>query len=403
MKCRVKKRIGDGAYIPSFFVAKVESVEDIENISPISSNILFHEYVHYLQDIYTAYGNYRFLYMKDLIEGMRLDIKSTNTLSPPVNITNQTVLGNRLFFDQFDNWNESDEPRFPIIGFDSSTTRTSTKSWLIDNNKVKYDFGTSVIEESMADILEQRHAKYTSNFEYPYKVIESAFSSKIQRNHSILTTWICFAALNCRSPCEAIYQMHNIYGSHLDNANPSDFWQFLMSNHYRIGFNLNHIRNMRNHTLSSLNTYYNYGPSKMADKIINAMKLMDHSTQAGFIDILKYLARNPSERDAVFVNRTAEIGMPLYYNANNEFATFGSYVSADNEVVCLYALQHIIFLWLEGGEGGEMTCPMINACNHTSCLRKGVCKKKPWRFKKYGKGCPYSIMWKRMGLPDHIE
>ena len=70
-----------GYYIPTFFEMQVDSTDDnmiISKMSDIDATILFHEYIHFLQDFTTYYGLNNLYVQSEYIHSVVNRIYKTN-------------------------------------------------------------------------------------------------------------------------------------------------------------------------------------------------------------------------------------------------------------------------------------------------------------------------------------
>lgn len=75
-----------GLYSPSFFKMYIgvrEQIDDVFNLSPVTSAVFLHEYVHFLQDITTIYGQKNIISVVDYIKTVNFNQRASgNTVLP---------------------------------------------------------------------------------------------------------------------------------------------------------------------------------------------------------------------------------------------------------------------------------------------------------------------------------
>ena len=98
---KVFKRLNEGAYFPSFFTAEVDTQTPMVLLDPFNSSPLYHEYTHFLQDLFTIHGNAG-LFLSSLLRTSLVNEVKPGSM-PPIKIKNQQYVSldkerNRIFF-----------------------------------------------------------------------------------------------------------------------------------------------------------------------------------------------------------------------------------------------------------------------------------------------------------------
>lgn len=106
-----------GYYIPTFFEMQVDSTDDnmiISKMSDIDATILFHEYIHFLQDFTTYYGLNNLYVQSEYIHSVVNRIYKTNKqFAVPFEITDNN--DNLLLNQQICNLTAGDTDESSII------------------------------------------------------------------------------------------------------------------------------------------------------------------------------------------------------------------------------------------------------------------------------------------------
>src|SRR5574344_2099098 len=390
---KVFKRLNEGAYFPSFFTAEVDTQTPMVLLDPFNSSPLYHEYTHFLQDLFTIHGNAG-LFLSSLLRTSFVNEVKPGSM-PPIKIKNQQYVSldkerNRIFFRSD---TDDEEPEFDLLGIQYDDPNDLYVYQ--DSNGRFFPLDGKIIDESMADALEQKHPDYVNcpNKKFPYKVIESLFKNKITNNHPILIAWICFTALNCQDPRKAIYEIYNSYQTNLNNACSNDFFAFIQSHSNKIGFDLNTIQDFRRLIIQELHSWNKIVPN-MGKAMLGSINVFNPSTPNGYIEILDYFKEVPDEKNKSFFQRTSNIGLPLYRNKKGEYSSFGFFNTYGSVMMNFVTLRHIIQYWL--GNDTDVECPLFETCKLKSKDFSCLCKKRPWKLNKKNQLCSYSAMWKTL-------
>ena len=78
-----------GSYCPSYFSIQVNSCKDIYATSLLNDSVLFHEYIHFLQDITTTVGYERLYNLISKINHLCLELQGKDEVTVPYTIKSQ--------------------------------------------------------------------------------------------------------------------------------------------------------------------------------------------------------------------------------------------------------------------------------------------------------------------------
>ncbi|MCM1441592.1 MAG: hypothetical protein NC131_20655, partial [Roseburia sp.] len=175
-----------GYYIPTFFEMQVDSTDDnmiISKMSDIDATILFHEYIHFLQDFTTYYGLNNLYVQSEYIHSVVNRIYKTNKqFAVPFEITDNN--DNLLLNQQICNLTAGDTDESSIYTIDEIIENTdelipnpyinNIQSVVLNPNDNIRSFGALAIMESMSYIMERLCSPIGVQIspDYPYRAAE---------------------------------------------------------------------------------------------------------------------------------------------------------------------------------------------------------------------------------------
>ncbi len=171
-----------GCYIPAFFEMHVDTNDMqmvINKMKPRDRTILFHEYIHFLQDFTTYFGQNRLYVYSEYVHGVVNSIykSASKTFSVPYIIKD---MSDNVFLNQYivsftlgdgaemENFNVATEPEVIYENVDYGTPHLRIPQIVVSaKNGDKRIFGGYAIMESMAYIMERLCSPDVSLCQHP--------------------------------------------------------------------------------------------------------------------------------------------------------------------------------------------------------------------------------------------
>lgn len=175
-----------GSYIPTFFEMHVATRDDDMTINQMSdgdATVLFHEYIHFLQDITTFYGLNNLYVQSEYLHSVVNRVKGNQQFHVPFMIedNNDNVLLNQIVC-KLTVGDYVEQEHYHVYSIDEMEEELIPNPFLkkIKSIVLNFDddslrsFGAIAIMESMAYILERLCSpnSYVSSPDYPYRAAE---------------------------------------------------------------------------------------------------------------------------------------------------------------------------------------------------------------------------------------
>ena len=175
-----------GYYIPTFFEMHVSTYDDdmvINRMTDRDATVLFHEYIHFLQDITTFYGLNNLYVQSEYFHSVVNRIKGNQQFHVPFMIedNNDNVLLNQIVC-KLTVGDYAEQEHYHVYSIDEMEEELIPNPFLkkIKSIVLNFDgdslrsFGAIAIMESMAYILERLCSPnaYTTSPDYPYRAAE---------------------------------------------------------------------------------------------------------------------------------------------------------------------------------------------------------------------------------------
>lgn len=409
-----------GFYVPTFFEMHVDTHDDnmiIDQMSDGDATVLFHEYIHFLQDITTFYGlnnlyvqSEYFHSIVNRIKGNRLfhvpyiirDNKDNVLLNQKIcRLTNGDSEESSLYsVHSVDEWPddlEDDIISCPLLG--------KIKTIVLNQNDNMKSFGAIAIMESMAYILERLCSPnaYTTSPDFPYRTAElvAQYYDTNFGNDLLKVLALCDMSLQNSNPglCfvnivkqikdgklqfdtpESIYDY--FYGQEVDGSVTSlqDSYNKILD---QVGTCLHdYIKG-----IDSLNSYHEW-----INHLVDFSK--DWRNKNRYF-LLKMARINDLKKNNCWGYAVARVGSPLMVNANNHYFKLPYEGMQEGESVEMYAaLKEIFSLFFNGSK----SCGMLSWClDSPESTPNELCNTAPWKKVRETKLCPYAFFWKHWGL-----
>lgn len=417
MRCHDKEL---GCYLPAFFEMKVDTFSDDLGFSSMCNrdrSIVFHEYIHFLQDFTTYTGlNNNYVYNDLLSSAINVvyENQKGTEFSIPVVFPKKDLIDlqkwlNKVTFGDTDStsgkviekieYNEmtppDNIPSLPVIP-------TVTLSLSGDDF---YTFGAGAIMESMAYLMEQLCLDYYElSPDFPYNlatlVVNKLCPDLAKDPLNILA--LCDVSLLGSNPGHVfIHILEEILNGNITVMMPEDiydaFYKMPMSHLGKEVYFAEAFENLAETTRNQLknrikipNKSENY--HKWVDTLIDTASDLRLYNRYFMIEIARH---KDILSNKVFARIVNLVGSPLMENNLSHFSKMPFNGSKGEDVEFLKVAKQIIMLL----EDGNTKCELINLCNNSpEVITDDRCQNRPWSRCTDDKLCPYAMLWKHWNL-----
>lgn len=412
-----------GSYIPTFFEMHVATRDDDMTINQMSdgdATVLFHEYIHFLQDITTFYGLNNLYVQSEYLHSVVNRVKGNLQFQVPYMIRDNkdNVLLNQKICRLTNG--DSEESSFYLVhsvdewsddladDFISNPPISEIKNIVLNQNDNMRSFGAIAIMESMAYILERLCSPnaYVSSPDYPYRAAELVaiyYDAKFG-NDLLRVLALCDMSLQNSNPGLCFVNIMKLVGEgKLLFDTPESIYDYFYNR--RVKSVYGRVTSWQD----SYNKLLNQVDTCLQDYIkgIDSLKsyhewinhLVDFSRDWCNNDryfLLKMARKNDLKKNDCWGYTVARIGSPLMVNANNHYFKLPYDGMQEGESVEMYAaLKEIYKLFLEGNK----PCGLLTWCNDSlESTPNELCNTAPWKKVGETKLCPYAFFWRHWGL-----
>lgn len=412
-----------GSYIPTFFEMHVATRDDDMTINKMSdgdATVLFHEYIHFLQDITTFYGLNNLYVQSEYFHSVVNRVKGNLQFQVPYMIRDNkdNVLLNQKICRLTNG--DSEESSFYLVhsvdewsddladDFISNPPISEIKNIVLNQNDNMRSFGAIAIMESMAYILERLCSPnaYVSSPDYPYRAAELVaiyYDAKFG-NDLLGVLALCDMSLQNSNPGLCFVNIMKLVGEgKLLFDTPESIYDYFYNR--RVKSVYGRVTSWQD----SYNKLLNQVDTCLQDYIkgIDSLKsyhewinhLVDFSRDWRNNDryfLLKMARKNDLKKNDCWGYTVARIGSPLMVNANNHYFKLPYDGMQEGESVEMYAaLKEIYKLFLEGNK----PCGLLTWCNDSlESTPNELCNTAPWKKVGETKLCPYAFFWRHWGL-----
>lgn len=414
-----------GSYIPTFFEMHVATRDDDMTINQMSdgdATVLFHEYIHFLQDITTFYGLNNLYVQSEYLHSVVNRVKGNLQFQVPYMIRDNkdNVLLNQKICRLTNG--DSEESSFYLVhsvdewsddladDFISNPPISEIKNIVLNQNDNMRSFGAIAIMESMAYILERLCSPnaYVSSPDYPYRAAELVaiyYDAKFG-NDLLRVLALCDMSLQNSNPGLCFVNIMKLVGEgKLLFDTPESIYDYFYNR--RVKSVYGRVTSWQD----SYNKLLNQVDTCLQDYIkgIDSLKsyhewinhLVDFSRDWRNNDryfLLKMARKNDLKKNDCWGYTVARIGSPLMVNANNHYFKLPYDGMQEGESVEMYAaLKEIYKLFLEGNK----PCGLLTWCNDSlESTPNELCNTAPWKKVGETKLCPYAFFWRHWGLTE---
>lgn len=412
-----------GSYIPTFFEMHVATRDDDMTINQMSdgdATVLFHEYIHFLQDITTFYGLNNLYVQSEYLHSVVNRVKGNLQFQVPYMIRDNkdNVLLNQKICRLTNG--DSEESSFYLVhsvdewsddladDFISNPPISEIKNIVLNQNDNMRSFGAIAIMESMAYILERLCSPnaYVSSPDYPYRAAElvAQYYDAAFGNDLLRVLALCDMSLQNSNPGLCFVNIMKLVGEgKLLFDTPESIYDYFYNRRVKSVYGrVTSWQDSYNKLLDQVDTClqdYIKGIDSLKSYHEWINHLVDFSRDWRNNDryfLLKMARKNDLKKNDCWGYTVARIGSPLMVNANNHYFKLPYDGMQEGESVEMYAaLKEIYKLFLEGNK----PCGLLTWCNDSlESTPNELCNTAPWKKVGETKLCPYAFFWRHWGL-----
>lgn len=390
----------EGVYFPSFFLVKINKEKNIDRI-------LFHELVHFLQDISTTFG---LINISNTVDR----IKDLNKIAIDKKLIDSNTHKNYSKFHQdnidlFSYYQGDSVNKYKTFNNSIKIIKIVEEESMIDydvkeihlffgnnciDSKEYFNFGALAILESMANILENWLFDKEIDFRtYPYDAVSMIVEYIYPLKNVLAVSELCEASLMYYHPGEIlINSLKLMKEKQFKHLVMGDTYNFILNN-FTVDDKhiLNHFSSLVEITskqLDDLIAFQPYHKEKLGRYYVqNANKIFRINKNA-FITSLFY-----DKNINTFIKVFETIGLPLIIN-NNE--TFSSITTEKLTSPVFFPAIATVFKILS--YQSDKSCELIEHCcqSQNEFFKESICKNNPLNLLKHQNSnlCPFLYIWK---------
>lgn len=417
-----------GYYVPAFFEMHIDTESEDMNINQMSiedATVLFHEYIHFLQDISSYYGLSRIYAYSEYMHKMVNEIYSMpqGDFQIPMTLlcSNDNVkLNNDLI--RLTEGDVGDKTTISItkINILEDKLKENVHLQAIPSVMLEFSdddiatFGAGAISESMAYLLERLCSPngYKTSSEYPYMAAEkvASFYDEEFAKDKLKILALCDMSLMSSNPGICFVKvMDSIQKKELSFASPEAVYDYFYENKTAkvtgektilidafITLQNTVVQCLKNYlTIDEINTsYYQW--------IDLVMKFVIDWRKYDMYFLLKMARHNQLFTNDCFGYCIKKIGTPLMSN-NIRGCYFKIPIGEEQtengmDVEYFKAIYQIDTLLSKG----KVSCDMYDwCCNSPLSTPNDLCKTSPWLKISEKALCPYAFLWKHWNLSKY--
>lgn len=412
-----------GYYIPSFFEMHVNTNSDDLTINKLplkDMTVLFHEYIHFLQDFTTYYGlNAIYAYSEYLhsVVNRIYGIKAKE-FTVPFNITDNT--DNVLLNKQLLNFTQGDTEECSPFSVDEveedvdellpNAYMKNVSNVILNLNGDLRVFGAIAIMESMSYLMERQcsPAGYEKSPDFPYRSAElvADYYVKDFSNNPLMVLALCDMSLQSSNPGACFVRvMKGIRDGNVTFEKPEDIYDHFYNQISVTAYGsestlVSHFKMLLSVVQNCMKSYLRDMPilKEYYDWIDHLVKFAINWREHDRYFLLKMARHNDLVTNDCWGYAVHEVGSPLMVNNNGDYFKIpqsGSSLGMDVEY--FRAIRQIETLF----ELGKSSCDMYNWCKKSpNATPNELCKTTPWGKCMEGRLCPYALLWKHWNLKD---
>jgi len=415
------KDIELGFYLPSFFFSCINDSIPLKNsfLYTCQSTII-HEYVHFLQDLFTCCGHRRIILTVDILKTITRTIyysKSMEFSIPyivPVNESASTLIDFEGIFSGdsdlrflFDRINKIEITNNNLVkGFEDEKVVNVFVSDLATSEIKSFQFGTNCILESMAYLIESCFNVAVSPPAFPYRIVELILRYEFpgQNISKMDTVFLCETSLCGHNPPLFLFHLIELLKNNQKSLNKENLQEILngIEMEYKDGRKISlrdyFYMNEENAKQSLKGLFSNKNNYKLAHEWIEyTFNMVDHIKSLGFrFDMLV-----GEERIKHLNALMRSLGTSLMTNKDGK--EYVAYHPVEKYIDQLPAFRAIFEIY-NTLRYGKKRCDMKQYCKKHIVIDMTTrfCDNYPWKNVDHPSGllCPYAQFWKMWGISN---
>ena len=416
-----------GHYVLSFFEMHVDTWKSdmtINKLPPKDMTILFHEYIHFLQDFTTYYGLNQLYVQSEYLHSVvnRIYKIQSETFTVPFKIednTDNVLLNKQICKLTLGDTVELKQMDIVELIEDSDTLMDNSYMKVIPNVIIscKDDmliFGSMAIMESMAYIMERLCSPndYEESPDFPYKSAEkvASYYSPDFGSDPLKVLALCDMSLQSSNPGSCFVRtMKGIQAGSIQFKTPEEIYDYFYSQKAqkaqdkRIVYFMDSFNELSNVVKDLMKSYYKGLPNievfyEWIDRLTGFAQWWRNNERYFLLNMARYdkLASNSFWGKAVH-----DVGTPLM--SNNIDGHFYKITPKDMTLGMDVEFFKAIFEIKKLFEQGNTACSMYEWCKDSKLANCDEnCKKSPWLKCKDMELCPYALTWRNWNLTGKI-
>jgi hypothetical protein len=408
-----------GSYLPSFFLIELctnETLENINNLNETTKSTLYHEYVHFMQDLTTTFGLTNIIKTVDIQKA----INEVIIKSPEVQF--KTPISYESFYDveSYDNLNEM------FLGDNQSIFSENsfiTSIDLVENGIIpdfedklyveikfvtqgiqhSFAFGAISIMESMAYLIQRNlHDNVQSPF-FPYRVVERIVSKIYpELTGDINLIMLCDYALNTPDPGRFLLEFLYLIKAN-KCTNYKEFYQILRRYKFKAKdgeeYTIYTLFEKRSKTakqqLRDFFTIDKYQDINIwIDKIIASTSTNRLENFNFWVDILSFPTKD--QRRNAFNLMISKFGFPLLSNSKMEISFYHPEIIPEY-ITAFMAINEVREVLMNR----QTDCKLHKLCSNSEKNAINNNCKNPWKKASEDPLCPFGQIIKMWGI--HVK
>jgi hypothetical protein len=408
-----------GAYTPSIFLIKIDSNDSIEyTLESDNQCIILHEYIHYLQDISTVYGNLNFAnYYNRLKYGVNQIYRTADDpVMLPIPLSDNPYIEGvvQSFPYIFGN-------TFELNGLkgDALLRNTFVKIenvtipyYYFETTKGNYIIGSKDIKESMAFAIQK--SIYGDTVDppfFPYKTVEyliGIITPEIQIS-PIIISGLCELSLNSSNPANMlINSLRRIADNNLKIETIDDLCSIFIDDVTYVDHEGNKIE--------SVESLYNYTFNTAKNYAMEIFNVPEFSKLINWITVSFDNAKKHRKNDPLFISRgltkqnpvdyffheiLLELGCPTLIN-NHYIPETIDHPHNTNQVVYFSVVKELMNILFNGEKTCELYSGCLSECQNIDNVYQPNenCYEGPWRKSKENNLCPLAKLFHMWAISD---
>jgi hypothetical protein len=407
-----------GSYYPAFFNMRVYTDTDLLDINALNERdraTFFHEYVHFLQDLFTIYGvrnvanlvNYFYQINQHFLEKKKIEIPFKD-FDENVEVDKQlnVIYFGTGSFDNIDNIiSYSFEKNGDIPGFEDIEFVNIDCTRFINNEKDSFYFGAHHVLESLVYYIEAIIFGEDNHPIYPYKIVDliiDNFFKELNLN-KLCRIVLCEESLHSTHPGRTLFSLLNrVKVSELEFNTPEELHAFCRKDTYLMDAEERRYNSVEECLLEMLDVFKKNVSGYFPDSKILKIQEWINKTHSNVIEELKngFSFYKLAEFDYL-INIFNKIGGPLIQNNLRYY--FHNPDLEDND--CDIAIFKALGEFLEIVLGQKVNCDLKGLCSlrpQTVTVNEN-CDFNPWLNSKREYKCYFGIICWLWGLEDFVE